>query len=599
MAQKPQLSTRETLRALGGVARTTYRASPIAVFIKLIGAVISAVVPLVTTYFAAQTTTLLAAAFTGDPAAGQKALWYVVVTGALGILTNVWGSIQSYINELTSYRINAAMSDALYEHLASIEYWRYDDKATADMFDKAQNFALYFSRFFDSISRIITAVVQAIVAIVTLFFVSWWIGLIVILAIIPGAKVQYTLSKLRAKHWQDNTEVRRKANGITYSVFQTKNLAELRVYNAARHMLQLRAKYRDLDQLEQIAYERRYMSRRLVADALESAAEIIALVAVGVKIINHQLPLGQFVLVQQMVSRALSAMHSLTSEFNSNSTDISTMSDYEAFMRLPRADIGRHGLSQAPKRIEFREVSFKYPNSDTKVLDHVSFTISVGQHIAIVGENGAGKSTLMKLLMGLYRPTEGEILIDDVPLSSINEEAWHRYLGVLQQDFIQYYFASVRDNVLYGDTSLEPDDARFERALERAEASAFVRKLPKQADTIPNQWFEHDDGTNGIDLSGGQWQRVALARNFYRQAPIGILDEPTSAIDALAESRIFGRLFGEHGNTMIVISHRFTTVKKADVIYMLKDGKIVERGTSDELVARRGEFYTMFESQIK
>jgi len=599
MAQEKALSTKETLRALGDVAKTTYNASPVAVFIKLGGAVMTAIVPLVTTYFAAQTTTLLAAAFTGDQVAGQKALWYVVVTGALGILTSVWGSVQNYINELTSYKINAAISDALYEHLVSIEYWRYDDKATADMFDKAQNFALYFSRFFDSISRILTAVVQAVVAIVTLFFVSWWIGVIIVLAIIPGARFQYVLSKIRAKHWRDNTEVRRKANGITYSVFQTKNLAELRVYNAARHMLKLRAKYRDIDQLEQITYERKYMSRRLLADVIESLAEIIALVAIGIKIISHQSPLGQFVLVQQMVSRALSATHSLMNEFSSNSTDISTMSDYEAFMQLPRAGVGRRTLAEPPKKIEFRDVSFKYPNSDTIVLDHISFMIAIGQHVALVGENGAGKSTLVKLLMGLYRPTSGEILVDDVPLSLIDEATWHRYLGVLQQDFIEYYFATIRENVVYGDTANEPDVARFERALERAEASEFVRKLPKQADTIPNQWFEHDDGTNGVDLSGGQWQRVALARNFYRQAPIGILDEPTSAIDALAEARIFGRLFGDHGNTMIVISHRFTTVKKADIIYMLKGGKIVERGTSDELVARKGDFYTMFESQIK
>lgn len=599
MAKERKLSARETLRALGNVAKTTYRASPGAVFVKLFGAVVAAIVPLVTAYFAARTTTLLAEAFSGNAAAGREALWYVVVTGALGIFASAWGSIQAYINELTSYRINAAMSDALYRHLSSIEYWRYDDKETADMFDKAQNFALYFSRFFDSIAQIFTALIRAIAAIVTLFFVDWWIGSLVLLAVIPGAKVQYALSKLRAKHWQENTEVRRKSNGITYSVFQTKNLAELRVYNSARYMLGLRAKYRDMDQLGQIAYERRYLSRRLLADVIESGAEIIALVMIAVKIINQQQPLGQFVLVQQMVSGALSSMHGLTTQFASNSTDLSTMGDYEAFMRLPRASVGRTALASPPQKIEFRDACFKYPNSDVLVLDHVNLTLTAGQHIAIVGENGAGKSTLVKLLMGLYHPTSGEILVDGVPLATIDEASWHANLGVLQQDFIHYYFASVRENIIYGDTTREPDEKRLERAIEHAEARVFIDKLVKKADTIPNQWFEHDDGTNGVDLSGGQWQRVALARNFYRQAPIIILDEPTSAIDALAEARIFERLFDRRENTVAVISHRFTTIKKADVVYMLKDGKIVEQGTSDELVARQGEFYTMFKSQIK
>ena len=219
--------------------------------------------------------------------------------------------------------------------------------------------------------------------------------------------------------------------------------------------------------------------------------------------------------------------------------------------------------------------------------------------VILTGENGAGKSTLIKLLMGLYVPTEGAVLLDGVSLASFDEDEWHSLLGVLQQDFIHYYFATVRENVVYGDTTSRPDDERLKQALKQAEADSFVEKLPKGVDTLPNQWFEHEDGTNGIDLSGGQWQRVALARNFYRQAPIVVLDEPTSAIDALAESRIFARLFDRHERTVVVISHRFTTIKKADVVYMLKGGEIVEQGTSDELVARRGEFYTMFESQIK
>jgi ATP-binding cassette subfamily B protein/ATP-binding cassette subfamily C protein len=215
----------------------------------------------------------------------------------------------------------------------------------------------------------------------------------------------------------------------------------------------------------------------------------------------------------------------------------------------------------------------------------VSFTINRGQRIAIVGENGAGKSTLIKIMSGLYAPTSAL-------------DSWHKQLAVLQQDYLSYSFATARDNITFGKISRPYDEDAFNRAIDKAEAREFLDRLPKGADSYVSPWMAHPDGVNGMDLSGGQWQRLALARNFYRQAPIIILDEPTSAIDALAESRIFNHLFADESQTLIIISHRLTTIERADVILMLKAGRIVERGTADELIAKRGEFYTMFESQI-
>ena len=177
-------------------------------------------------------------------------------------------------------------------------------------------------------------------------------------------------------------------------------------------------------------------------------------------------------------------------------------------------------------------------------------------------------------------------------------DSWHKQLAVLQQDYLGYAFATARDNITFGKVTRPFDQDAFDRAIDKAEARDFLEKLPKGVDSYVSPWMAHADGTNGVDLSGGQWQRLALARNFYRQAPIIILDEPTSAIDALAESRIFSHLFADTSQTLIIISHRITTIEKADVIYMLKNGRIVERGTSRELIAKKGEFFTMFESQI-
>ena len=171
-------------------------------------------------------------------------------------------------------------------------------------------------------------------------------------------------------------------------------------------------------------------------------------------------------------------------------------------------------------------------------------------------------------------------------------------MAVLGQEFIRYDFATAHENVWYGDVSQPVDAARRDAALRQAEAADFVRKLPHGGSSYISKWMEADDHETGVDLSGGQWQRLALARNLYRNAPIIILDEPTSAIDAAAKARIFRHLFAQQGKTIITISHRYSTVKKADAIYVIAHGRIVEHGTATALMAQRGAFYEMFKEQI-
>src|SRR5690554_28244 len=228
-------------------------------------------------------------------------------------------------------------------------------------------------------------------------------------------------------------------------------------------------------------------------------------------------------------------------------------------------------LTGLPEVIELTGVGFHYPNSERDVLQDIDLRIHRGQRVAIVGENGAGKSTLIKLVSGLYAPTSGRIELDGVDLRDIRTESWHRQLAVLQQDYLAYTFATARDNIRFGDVDADdPDGTRFQAAVDKAEAQSILDGLPRGADSYIHPWMAHEDGTTGVDLSGGQWQRMALARNFYRDAPIIILDEPTSAIDALAESRIFNHLFADTRQTLIIISHRLTTIERADVIHMLK-----------------------------
>lgn len=591
---KPQ--TRRIVKTLVNVMVTIWRTSPRAIFIQAVGAILTASLPLATTYFAALTTTALAEAYAGgDP---RQLFAYVVITVILGVIMSFWGIVQAYFEQLMRYQLESSINDQMFMRLHGLDFWRYDDPATIDMFDRARRFASSFSYLFSRLTNIATNIVSLVVGLWIISSVGWWLGLLLVVAIIPSGIIQFRLSRLTARYWRKNTNTRRRMWWTEYIISKPENIAELRLYGVIKHLLAERAKLRDKDRLQMIKYERSFMGKRFGGEALQAAAEVTALVWVTLEIVAHRQPIGQFVLVQQMVSRVLSSVDGLISIYNSIDEEVANMVDYQRFMELPLASDKPHLPLTMHTSIAVRDVKFHYPGSKTLVLKGVSLDIKHGQHVAIVGENGAGKTTLVKLLTGLYQPTSGNILVDGRNLSEFNVADWHQQLAVLSQSFIRYDFATANENVWYGDVSGTLDRARLAAALEQAEADDFVKKLPKGGDSFVDKWMTDDSEEKGVDLSGGQWQRLALARNFYRDAPIVILDEPTSAVDAAAEARIFRRLFRQKSKTIVAISHRLSTVKKADVIYFMKQGRIVEQGSCDELIAKRGEFYEMFKEQL-
>lgn len=595
---KKKLTRKQYAKAIFEVAKITFKAAPSMVMAQLAGAVIGAVLPIVTTFFAALTTTALAEAYSGDPTAGERAIVFVIVTAVLGMAMTAWSTLEQYITQMMRYRVEAAITDRMYEHFLSLDFWRYDDKHTADIYDRAKQFAQFFPYIFDRLASIFTQFIALIAGLIALFLVNWILGVILLAAVIPGIFIQFKLSRAQTKHWDENVENRRARSQIEWSLFQPQYIAELRLYSLGRHLLDLRMKLRDKDEKARIEFERKFVLKRLGADALEVAAETTALIVTALQIIAHLQPIGYFLYVQQVVSRAIGGANSFVGQIARIDEDIANLFDYQEFMALSKHAAGSMHLRGTPEEIVVSDISFHHPNAKQDVLKNVSLTIKKHQHVAIVGENGAGKSTLIKILTGLYRPTSGHVFLDGTDLNDIAIEAWHKKLGVLKQDYLEYGFATARDNIYYGDVTAPLDNERLEQAIKRAEAKTFLEKLPKKLDSYVHPWMEDDDGNAGTDLSGGQWQRLALARNFYRDSPILILDEPTSAIDALAEERIFRHIFADKKRTVITISHRLTTVEKADVIYMLKDGEVAEQGTHGELVAKRGEYYAMFRSQL-
>jgi len=252
---------------------------------------------------------------------------------------------------------------------------------------------------------------------------------------------------------------------------------------------------------------------------------------------------------------------------------------------LPRPIV--HGL-------EFRNVSFKYPDREAYALRDVSLTIKPGEKIALVGANGAGKTTFVKLLTRLYDPSEGQVLIDGIDLREVDPNDLQKRIGVIFQDFVKYHLP-VRENIGFGQIDELDNEPRIIDSAQRAGADATIRGLPQGYDTMLGKWFER-----GNDLSGGEWQKVALARAFMREAEVLVLDEPTAALDAMNEYAIFQRFRELTDNKIaLLISHRFSTVRMADRIVVLEDGHIIETGTHAELLALGGEYAKLFTIQAE
>ncbi len=245
--------------------------------------------------------------------------------------------------------------------------------------------------------------------------------------------------------------------------------------------------------------------------------------------------------------------------------------------------------------IEFKNVSFSYPGSDEKVFDNFSIKIEPMEDIALVGENGAGKTTFVKLLARLYDVQEGEILINGINIKEIELESWHKHIGILFQDFNRYAY-SVEDNIRLGDVFKEKDFEKIVDASKKSGADEFVKDYDLKYKKMLSKVYK-----GGIEISGGQWQKIALARAFFRDANILVLDEPTSSIDSKAEYEIFKKVDEmQREKTTIIISHRFSTVKKAKNIYVIDKGNIVEKGSHQDLMKiKNGKYKEMFDIQAK
>lgn len=427
-----------------------------------------------------------------------------------------------------------------------------------------------------------------------------WVVLALMVAVVPGtiAEMRYAKEGFRMRNWRSPDS--RKALYFEHVLANDSHAKEVKLFGLGELFL---GRYKELAERfhredTKLAVRRSIVT--LLASLLATGTFYGAYASMAVMAAVGRITLGDltmYVMAFRNGQQAFQNILSCIAAIYENNLYMSNLFAYldESHVEPVRP---RPALPRAPTKeqgIRLEDVSFKYPGQDKWVLDHVSLFIPKGQSIALVGQNGAGKTTLVKLVTRLYEPTEGRILLDGKDLQDWDNAELLARFGVIFQDFNRYQL-KVRENVGVGSVDRLLDDPRITRAVERGGAEAVIAGLPSGFDTQLGRWFQ-----DGAELSGGQWQKLALARGFMREeADVLVLDEPTAALDAEAEHAVFERFKQlAEGRTTIIISHRFPTVRMADRILVLENGKIAEDGTHAELVAAGKTYARLYKMQAE
>jgi ATP-binding cassette subfamily B protein len=312
--------------------------------------------------------------------------------------------------------------------------------------------------------------------------------------------------------------------------------------------------------------------------------------------VMRRLTLGTLTFLAGAIGGASTNIQAIFTTFSSIADQALFLTDLLEFFQMKPRIVSKPGALPAPRPIrqgfEFKNVSFSYPGNPRPVLSDINFKLAPGERIALVGENGQGKTTIVKLLTRLYDVTSGQILLDGVDIREYDIEDLWREVGVIFQDFMRYEMTA-SENIAIGRIEERGNSFRIRAAALKSLADDVIHQLPKRYDQVLGSRFE-----GGIELSGGQWQKVALARAYLRDAQLLILDEPTAALDARSEHEVFERFAELTANKMsLLISHRFSTVRMADRILVLEGGKIAEQGPHNQLVKDGGRYAEMFELQ--
>jgi ATP-binding cassette subfamily B protein len=514
----------------------------------------------------------------------------------LAVLSDVLGRIVSLIDALLSERFSNTTSIRLMEHAASLDLEDFEDSELQDRLDRARRQTMgrtpLMSQIFGQAQDVLTI---ASFAAGLMVYAPWLIALLV-LALVPAFLGE---AHFNAQSYSLNyawTPERRELDYVRQTGASVETAKEVKIFGLNAFLIE---RYRALSEAFYAA-NRRLAARRAgwggLLTAIGTVGYYVAYAFIAWRTLRGDFTIGDLTFLSGSFRRLRNLLEGLLIGFSQVAGQALYLDDLFSFFEIRPEIVSPPNPRPVPVPIRngftFEDVGFRYPGAERWAVRHLSFTLRAGEVLALVGENGAGKTTLVKLLARLYDPDEGRILLDGHDLREYDLVALRANIGVIFQDFVRYHLTAA-ENIAVGRIEARDDRARIEAAAHASLADEVINRLPAGYDQVIGKRFK-----SGVDLSGGEWQKIAIARAYMRDAQLLILDEPTASLDARAEFEVFQR-FKElsEGKTAVLISHRFSSVRMADRILVLAEGQIEAEGTHHELLAAGGRYAELFELQ--
>jgi ATP-binding cassette subfamily B protein len=521
----------------------------------------------------------------------------VAVAGAISLIRSVCQQAAELANETLSMKVADHVYDRLHRKSLSMDLEFYENPAYFDTLHRAQMEGPQRpARIVNSLVGIGREGISLAAVTGLLLYFHWAVPLILFAAVIPGVLVRIRFSR-EMFAWQNaRTETQREAGYLNWLITGYVHAKEVRLFGLGGFFAERFSALRTLLRTEKLKISRRRCIASILAQAASVAAMFGVLGFIVFRAVLGLISIGDLVMYYQAIQRGLGFFQGLLSGLAGLYEDNLFISYFYELMDVEEKITDPQKPRKIPERfqrgITLENVGFTYPGSGQPALQGVNFSILPGEVVALVGGNGAGKSTLAKLLCRLYDTRSGRITIDGADIREFRLSELRRKTAVMLQDFATYHFTA-RKNIRLGNLEVPAESPEIENAAKKAAAHDFIRGLPKGYDTILGKMF-----ANGEDLSEGEWQKIALARVFLRDAELVILDEPASSLDADSEYEIFKNLRNLLcGKSAVLISHRFSTVKMADRIIVLQNGRLIEQGGHQELLQNDGAYARWYEKQ--